>query len=441
MQFPKILILHLPKINKTDANASAAVLRSLFFNWPKEKLFQIYNSNDMNDEGYCSSYYKLSNKDRFIGKLFFRAKAFIRKKWKINNTKNTTYLSQDKDSFQYAYREPQWTHSGLQDIIFYPVLNSKLRNFVETVQPDIIYCQGYSLNIIIITLKLSKKFKIPLIIHPLDDWAYNRLILTRLHKLISPVWKYWTKKLFNEASIRLVVNTKMANEYKSRYGYHWDVIPVIIDSGSENHNHFPNQIDNWKEDIPGNKVALCYTGSFGGGRRKTLEWLAKELRILGIKHNKDYRIFIYTNNNLSQEANLLKQYPNISVELAIPSNEVPSLLKSADILVLSESFSINDSITDQFVLSSKVPVYTQSKKPIIALGSMINGTIKDAYENKWALVVSELCEDILDNAIINILYNQDEIIDTAYQYWKKNLEPMTIQKYFIKLINESSLNE
>ena len=440
MLFRRILIIHSQKINKSDSIADSAVLRALFKTWPKDRLFQIYNSHDNQDEGFCSKYYRFSFNDRFGGNVFLRIKQFINNiKHLFIKVKNIT--EQNVSEIQKRNTAiNKYLHAGLQDIIFFPKVNSNLRYFIETINPDIIYCQGYSLKLIILTLLISKRFNIPYIVHPLDDWAYNSIIDTNFHKLISPIWKYWTKKLFQNACLRLVVNSYMANEYFKRYKNQWYIIPVILDfpkiiQGKE------NKICNWKNNASKGSIAFCYTGSLGAGRFKSFEWIAKELIYLSKLHQKEYHIFIYTNNNKSLEAKILGKYPNITIEPPVHSDYVLSLLVAADILVLCESFFYNDAKTNKFVLSSKVPVYTKSKKPILACGSEINGTIRNAVTNKWAYTITKPLLQYLEIALNDIHNHYDKYAKVAFNFWNNNLEPEKVRYKFINYINSIQLKD
>ncbi len=425
MAYPKVLIIHSPKVNFADANADAIVLRTLFQEWPRENLHQIFYSNNINDIGFFKSYYCFKFHDRRFGyfyDLLFGGKNNFNKIDDHAKTKKMSVINKIKSILKKSF-------SGFIDIVFFPIINKKLKDFLDKVRPDFIYTQGYTIRNINLTLKIASKLHIPYIIHPLDDWAANSLIENN-NIILKYYWKYYAKRLFNGAAVRLAVSKAMKEEYEKRYKNNWHIIPVIAAYNNIEHTDYKNPIKDWKFNCGNKNIAFCYTGSLGGGRNKAILQLANKLSEFNSNNVIKSAIFLFTHN--LDKIGMLIDHECIIINGPVESKYIPLILEASDILLIAESFEICDAKTNKFVLSSKVPFYTKSNKPILVIGNENNGTVSCAMENQWGLTLTDI-NALNVSRIFEILISEVSQFYTknAIDFWEKQLNPVKIRKEFL----------
>lgn len=434
MEYPRTLVITIGKINHKDNSNNGLLLRNLFGNWPKESLAQIFSSGDNGDEGFFSDYYKLGPKDRIFGRLFYRMKNFEL----ANGTK--THITKDSPKRKLIITsklkntiKKVLIDTGLFELIFRPILSKKMLTWVSEFQPDVIFAQGYNLTFTFLPLLMNEKLKLPIIYYPTDDWPAD-LYLKQDSKvpLITPwvrrVVLSASKKIVDLSSVRIAFNRFMKEEYQIRYKkdftilMHGDLI-----------ERFDSLIPTRKVDS--NEIWIVSTGVFDKHRYPLLYDLDSACTLLLEKGYK-IRSTIFPVNELNEISPKENHFKVLIFEPCPTHDDLASILKGADILILIERF---DSTSDDIKLciSSKAHLFMFSKRPIIVYSSQKTGISRYANEDDWAIVEGykdaiALSDDI-EKLILNKTYNS-LLIEKAGAVARKNHDLLLIQKKFKELV-------
>ncbi|WP_404322737.1 glycosyltransferase [Cytobacillus firmus] len=327
-------------------------LRSIFKEWPENKVFEIYRhqTQDLNNNFSIKSLQlplkclPIYNLIRIIGN----------RKEKYVNTKTTFQISKnDKLSTK---RKIKYLLKYFSESIF--VMNKKSKAYEELVQfkPEVIYTVGESLFTLKASLFFSKKFNIPIVIHYMDNWREtlypNRGILKFLNLLFS--------KNLNEVENRmkngLVISPKMKEKYS-------------LINQNVNYNVLLNSIDNVqnnkeKSNIEEDTVIFSYIGGLHLNRWESLLEIEKcivELNKVGISS----KLFIYTPNidELQFLDKFNKKYTVFKGYLS--HDKVSHAYNKASILVHIESFQKHVIRYTEYSLSTKIPECMSTGKPIL----------------------------------------------------------------------------
>ena len=103
--------------------------------------------------------------------------------------------------------------SGFWEVIFVVRLSEDMKQFIEDFNPDIIYCQGYSLSFTLLPLLISKYYDLPICFQTTDDWPNERYKKSPVSYLV----KKKARELITKAETRMSFGAKMTEEYKRRY--------------------------------------------------------------------------------------------------------------------------------------------------------------------------------------------------------------------------------
>jgi glycosyltransferase involved in cell wall biosynthesis len=159
---------------------------------------------------------------------------------------------------------------------------------------------------------------------------------------------------------------------------------------------------------------VVYTGSLGLRRYEAVQDLLAVVRTMN-GHQKAIQIHIYSSGIPRDTPRELLESPEIEF-LPLPTHdELPSILASASVLFLPESFCVPPEMIE-LAISSKVHLYMMSGRPILVYGPAYSGTVGYALEGGWAAVVTERNRDALKTALRKLLddnHGNDELMRNA----------------------------
>ena len=182
-----------------------------------------------------------------------------------------------------------------------------------------------------------------------------------------------------------------------------------------------------------------YAGSLYLGRHETLKCLCDIISRHAISN---IEIIIYTKSDAWEElSNQFIAYKFLKYGGYLNQNELMLKVKDSDGLLFLESYDLNLLEYTRLSMSTKIPEYLSSGKPIFAGGHLCQGSIKYLYENEAAYVATNV--DELESSFLKFLNNIDSqrIIENAYHLFKKRHERNNQQEVFYNLIMKAINNE
>ena len=382
----KVLIIsHNPICNH---NNMGKTLRSLFSEFGKEELCQLYFYPTLPDVDMCSSYYRITDID-ILKSYFFRLK---NNSGEIENSDFSNYMSADvlrsvgyrtTSELKRIFRDVLWKCSFWYD--------KKLDNWIKKEKPTKIFLvAGDAKFIYDIAIKISKKFGIPIVSYICDEYYFfegekkclSRVRFGLLRKKIDTIAKY-TEKF-------ICISESMSQLYHQ----YFKIKAVTIMTGTNILKDEPK--------VSANVQSITYLGNIRCGRNESLADIGRALDEINSNYDTKYKLKLYT---AEQDNTFFKTFENISsIECCgFATGEMyHSVLESSSVLVHVEAIdNINKNLVKHSI-STKIPEILGSGIPMIAYGPLDVASIQHLYKNDCAVIVNS--KDQLISGL-NLLFN------------------------------------
>lgn len=402
IEFPKVLIVGQP-FNKK--NGGGVTISNLFQGWPKERLAVASSSNlliDL-DTTVCENYYQLA----YNGKLHPFPLNIVLPKIncgviKINESSTSskpdtsTANSGGRFSSIYQILTNALHFFGLYHIFYRLKITPEFSKWVTEYNPDIIYTQLSTFELIRFVGNLEKQTNKKIAIHIMDDWP----LTINKPGLFSFYWKKTIDKefrgLLNKASVLMSICEAMSEEYKIRYKK--DFIPF----------HNPIDVQYWLPSVPKDfsekkTFTILYAGRIGFGIEQSIAEIAAAVTELA--KTKPNVVFEIQTGDTTLLNNLTIVNENVRWVKPLAYKELPIKFSTVDLLVLPQDFDEASINFLKYSFPTKVSEYMISGTPIMVYGSTVTALTKYALKYKMAHIVTEHRKEALVNAIDKLYSN------------------------------------
>lgn len=247
--------------------------------------------------------------------------------------------------------------SGVLDA--WPISCECLYQRLDEFKPEIIYTCAGSIRIMKAVNNISKHYGIPVVIHLMDDWP-NTIYDTSL--LLKPFRWLALKELrvlYSRTQVNYAISEGLGEKYTAMY--HKKHIALMNPA-----DIYPIDTDEAVPYCEDQSVKFLYAGSLSLNRDKSLLEIAAslfDLRKRGFANHFD----IYVSKTLINDYNInrFSQY-GVHLHPYVSPAKVYELYAKYDVLVYTESFDKSNIDFTSYSLSTKVPEYLASKRPILA---------------------------------------------------------------------------
>ena len=354
------------------------------------------------DTSVCHTYYQLS----YNGKLHPFPLNLLLPKIKCGvlpvndsqhqNTTNTTATS-GKYKFIYNIILALLNFFGVYNWFYKLKVTDEFKSWLKVYNPDVIYTQLASLELIRFVSDVKKHLNKPVAIHMMDDWPLT---------INKPglFYAYWQnvidnefRKLLSKTEIFLSISDAMAEEYEKRY------------SKSSLPFHNPIDINFWKPHTAkkyamAENFCISYAGRIGFGIANSIADIAAAVNEIS-KTNKKILFEIQTGDKEALKKlvtlnNFIKWVPPVAY------NQLPDKFSKADLLLLPQDFDEKSVKFLKYSFPTKVSEYMISGSPILVYGDKQTGLTKYALKENWAYVVTKSKTIHLVNAINEMIDNE-----------------------------------
>lgn len=323
-----------------DISSLGITMEKFFHDYDENRIFQIYMKEINPNRKHLQYEYQ------------FDDVWYLHKNRKKTNAAELSSSASVQASYGFIYR----LKTSLKDRL--PVMiPAELDNMLLSFRPDAVYVQLYSIRMARFALKIQKKYQVSLAVHFLDDW----IEAGKYHHISGYLYEKTAKRkirnLMGKTERAFGTSPFMCKYMKREYGKDADFVMPYTD--------FPLKCPDYhKHD---GCLSLSYTGNIEGGRHKTIKRFVKAMD----EANVDFRLDIYT-----RQGRFLSDYHNehLSVHDAVPQSEVSKILDDSDGLIHVESFNPDDIKRARYSLSTKIPEYLASGRPVFYLGPKEAGT-------------------------------------------------------------------
>lgn len=434
-EYPKIIIIG----NHINLRHGGGItLFNLFKGWPKDKIFFV--THRIEDEGIdvCENYYRIGYKEN-------------RRPWPLNKfqpyyeSKPLRISSNEKTAStvkKYSLKRSKYNQNlkriaeyflhflGLNYFLFPLKPSDEFVKWLEDENPDLIYTQLNSPEIIFFMNELVKKVSYPLFIHMMDDWpkVVSKPGLSHL---------YWNPKIQNNFKFLLSKSTgllsicqSMSDEYEARYGYSFKAFHNCIEFNSW------DKFSKETYDING-KFKILYAGRIGPGTYHSILTFAKAIEKMQ-QPGFEIEFQIQTEYLPNAHRRTLTELKRTKINPFIKYEELPKKLASVDLLLLPMDYDRDNLNFIHLSMPTKVPEYMVTGTPILVFADKSTALFKYADKDGWAFTVSENNESALIKKMEYIMNNQkarEDISKKARQIVLQNHEANKIREEFRQYFN------
>ena len=396
--YPKILIIG-QSFNKKSGGG--VTISNLFKGWPKDRLAVASNTNLYSDLdiSVCDTYYQLGYNDKLhpfpLNIILPKINCGI---LPVNGPVATTDapVKSGKYKFVYSALTAILHFFGIYNVFYKLKITPAFAAWVKEYDPDIIYTQLASLELIRFTDDLHTLTAKPIAIHIMDDWPLT---------INKPgiLYGYWQKiidrefrQLMDKTAILMSISDRMSDEYKARYNKTF--IPF----------HNPIDINFWKPAAAKdyslkNTFTILYAGRIGFGIKSSIAEIAEAVNTLAAV-KKDIVFEIQTGDEEALQKTVTLT-PNVKWVKPTAYAALPEKFSAADLLLLPQDFDEKSVRFLRYSFPTKVSEYMISGTPVLVYGDESTGLTKYAIKDKWAFVVTKNDKTALVNAITELYTN------------------------------------
>lgn len=313
-----------------------------------------------------------------------------------------------------------------------------IKNFIEEVQPDVIYLPIYaSIYMCNIGHYIIKCTKVPVVGHLSDDnWsyspAYSLFSLSRFYRWCLRRTEY---RLIKKTNYLEVFAQNMKEEYESIF----DKPCYLIGKGVSFNDVSKPQKLHCKDGI----IHFIYTGGLGIERYSVLLELGKALERQQLKKCvlDIYSASVLTTTMKSQ----IKSVSTICFHGSVNSDDVKKIQKNGDYLVHVEGFSENSISSTRMSFSTKIIDYLATGNILFAIGPREINSVQVIANHNCAVIVDDIMKlDSIINKLLSGRIDTEELQKNAYNYLtterlKKNIQK-DIYKRMLNTLKQRNIN-
>lgn len=411
----------------SDFQNMGKTLMRLFNEFNINELCQLYFYPTFPNIDVCNSYFKVTDIE-LINNVFNRKSiGSIVEKSKIDHNNNLYY--DDKTSMNYS----KYTVKN-QCVIF-------LRNFIWSLgrwksikldewlineNPSVIfYAAGDFIFSYKIALYISKKYKVPLVTYFCDDYySIEKFSLSPLFWFNKIRLRSTIKKIILSSQDIVYISSDFEKFYYDKTGKHGKTIMTpysqLLSSDSRN----------IKESI-----IVSYIGNLNLLRWETVLLLSDSID----KYNRSSKIKIhldiYSQLTSDKITGKFSDFAFTKFRGSLSADEVVHILSGTDYLLHVESFNHSMVNKVKYSISTKIPDYLSSGKPIVAIGPETVASIKYLLEFNAAKVITDpkrIYESL--DLIVNQDYMYKAFVNNAMKLAKMNHDIINNSKYLKKIL-------
>ena len=419
----KILLISSNSLSKTDSTKSYEAILSSF---KKEELAQLCfrpRSSSSIDFDFISSHFLISEVD--IIKSFFTnrkcGRSIIEKDSSPSKKSKSAswyyWVSESKFRRLFIIRDLLWSSNRWD--------NEKLNSWIKSFNPDVIFTiAGAEEFYCKITKTISNRYNIPYVVYYTDDYVLNyrpsgiwgKYLRNKRHKYFAD--------FINGASLRYCIGTKMAQDYSRCFNKAFipimncvNVLPFV-----------PNNNNNKK----------CIISYFGSLHLHRWLMISKFSDVI----NENCEIHVYTGSDLTNEMKNSLNKDNIVLKGKVSANDINSEMYRSDFLLHIESDEPYFSNLTHYSISTKIPEYLMSGRPIICYAPIDLASVQLIKDNNLGLVLNPNDDASYNrDALVKFVNDKgkyDDLSKRGYQFAISNFDRQQISLSFRNRIEDIS---
>jgi 2-polyprenyl-3-methyl-5-hydroxy-6-metoxy-1,4-benzoquinol methylase len=310
----------------------------------------------------------------------------------------------------------------------------ELHRRVKDFAPDVIYTTMGSYAVHKIVLYLSRKLRIPVVVHVMDDWV----VAKNNHGLLSWLQGWLIRRTFADllriSSLRYVISEGMKSAYEQRYGYRFHVLGNVVE-------------DTWirKGDIRENRkvVSIGYVGSFtDNSQREPIEDVVNAVEALNRSASTcKFKLSLYVTPATCQYAiKCFAGYADVDVGVApVDDADFYRLLGGFDLLLLPSSFTGASREYIKYSVPAKFYSYLAAGVVVLYYGDPASEQIRLAIQNRLGLVVTNRAPGAIQDALRKFAEDRagaQGCLERQHDFIRKNHDANLIRQSLYRSLDE-----
>jgi glycosyltransferase involved in cell wall biosynthesis len=430
--YPQVLVINGRAIN--SLSNLGITFSSLFEGWPLDRIAQVHMDDSDPSPEICRRFWRLSSDDVPLVNALRR---IIKRNRKAILGGNATGLPRGSGlaaSGQRRRLAELLTSAAYAwaDILPYHV-ESNFWRWVEELKPDVVFSALGGVRIMDLVLKVAKRLQIPVVPFFCDDWPSTHY----RNNVFSSVPRALLLRRIRDVMEQCPVGTggsfSLAEEYGTRYGVPFEGFMACVETPEEFPTHPSLASDA--------TVRIVYVGGLHLNRWQSIQEVGQaslKLRDEGV--NVETTVYAPA-SDLAAYAKQLEMPPVLRIGGSLAAREVLPVMRNADILLHVESFDANVRQYTRLSLSTKIPQYMSTGRPILAYGPGEVASCRYIQESACGRVVGTADQSLMTAVLRDLATNVSMRADLGRCGWdvaRKRHSKAVVHDHFRNVLLEAS---
>ncbi len=383
---------------------------SLFAEFPKEELCQLYLHPSVPDVDACDSYYRITDRDVLMSYVKFRVNGDIIK------PDLTQHDCSDSSKSGQMYRKVK--NVGVikrlgRDLLwkYAAWYNSDLRKWIEDQAPTHMFvAPGMPKLLYYIAMKIARKHKLPIITYICDDYYFlqkpkklsERYLNWRVRRRIEQLMKSSTHAVF--------ICDPLLEAYNKQFG----VESTTIMTGASKTpvaavESYP-VID-----------SLTYMGNLYYNREQSLAEIGRAMDRINSENGTSFKLHIYTGEVAPDVKRMFDDISSVCIHGFVSGEELERVVSESCGFIHVEGFDDKSRDLVKFSVSTKIADSLSCGKVFFAYGPFDVASVQHLIQNSCAFVATD--KDELEAKLFEMFFNESErvaCINRALEVAKKH---------------------
>lgn len=435
MIYPRVLIINGEPFNKNSA--TGITLTNLFTNWPTKKIATIYTANMSPDEDVCARNFRLGLNDllifNHINKPKRNAVNLNCAVSKFNSECNNKSKSSNNYKITSCDTKMRTILRAFSDLLPYR-LNTEIFNWLDDFSPEIVYTYLGNIRLTDLAIRISERYKIPVVPHFMDDWIATMYNSSLFYFLQRKLLVKLVHKLFRRVPLGIGISEIMSQEYSNRFKCRFEAFMNTVPVSTEIETLTRNR-------SPQDSVRFCYVGGLHLSRWVSLKAIVNILEQIS-NAGKRVEMSIYApNRDVQRYKNVYSHFRVVKYIGSVSAEEVASILLKADVLIHVESFDAQIRKYTRLSLSTKIPQYMASGLPILAFAPEEVASSLYIIKNGCGLVIGQNDCKTIETTLLELITKPETRKRLGQNGWKtafKKHNAVTERERFRSVLAEAA---
>lgn len=365
----RILIVNGQTMNK--ANATGITLRSIVRQIPIENVLEVFRYQPENTASDAINIRRIQ-----IPPKSMPVNYFSRKLMRLDNYREKTQNGQQNGATVNTISKKGYLKLGLKAMIEQsPIIADRefLRQ-IDGFSPNVVYTMGGDFYVHKWALYFAKRYDIPIVMHYMDNWRETSYTNGKCVLWIKRMLDRQLEKIEARMDCGLVISQAMADAYQAKYHHEYKALM--------------NTVPQLKiSSIAHSTLNFVYAGGLHVGRHKSLHILAEfACKIESV------RVIVYTSVNDRNMYEALYPNDNVIFKSYVPHERMNEVFEEADVMLHIESFDERVIEFTRYSLSTKIPEYMASGRPILCYAPQNIASYQYISETDCGVCISDESE-------------------------------------------------